>query len=333
MLTTRQKAIGLSAVAAGAVMLALLVVEIALRISGFEFRPFPVVQFGWPDARAISVGYQSDPDLLWVTRHYRETLDAARREPPAVVFMGDSCTEFGTYPSKTLALLAHERPALGRGVKVGVGGWSVVQGSWQLTRDVLPLHPHVITIYYGWNDHWVALGPPDADVRRARVLTWLSDHVRLVQLVMKVRAGFGGPDTSRPNRVDIATYSATLATMVAEIHAANAQAVLITAGSSHRPGAEPAYLKIRHLRRLQDLIPLHQSYVEATRQVAARSGAVLCDAAADFASITGHHPAFFRRDGIHLTDAGDRELARLLARCIETAEDSRARRPVVNAAR
>ena len=105
MLSTRQKILGLGLVATVSVLVALLVVEIALRVGGFEYRPFPVVQFGWPDPKALAQVYRSDPDLLWVTKNYDEAIEAGRREPPAVVFMGDSCTEFGTYPSKTLAPL------------------------------------------------------------------------------------------------------------------------------------------------------------------------------------------------------------------------------------
>jgi lysophospholipase L1-like esterase len=325
MLSARQKAVGLALVGTAAVLLALLVVEIALRVTGFEYRPFPVVQFGWPDPKAMVQGYRSDPDLLWVTKTYDQTIAAGRREAPTIVFMGDSCTEFGTYPSKTLAILSRERPQLKRGIKVGVGGWSAVQGSWQLDRDVLPMHPHIVTIYYGWNDHWIALGPPDSEVRRNRILTWLSDRLRIVQLLAKVRAGLGGPIASRPNRVDLATYESTLVNMVQRVHAISAQAVLITAGENHVAGHEPEYLKLRHLRHLEDLIPVHQAYVEATRRAAASSGAILCDAAAHFAAIPDQRRSFFRRDGIHLTDQGDRELARLVATCIEQADESLAR--------
>ena len=79
--------------------------------------------------------------MLWVTKDYQQVLDSARRHRPAIVFMGDSCTQFGTYPSRTLELLGRTRPSLGCGIKVGVAGWSVVQGKAQLVRDVLPLHP------------------------------------------------------------------------------------------------------------------------------------------------------------------------------------------------
>ena len=82
---------------------ALALAEAALRAAHFHFDLMPTLEFGWPDPVAIHDGrYADDPDLVWVTRDYRETLRAARRTHPAIVFMGDSCTEFGTYPARTL---------------------------------------------------------------------------------------------------------------------------------------------------------------------------------------------------------------------------------------
>jgi lysophospholipase L1-like esterase len=320
MLTRRQKGFAVGAAVVLAVLIPLAVTEAGLRLAGYEFQPFPVVQFGWPEPGPLQQFYRSDPDVLWVTKDYEQVLESARQRRPAIVFMGDSCTQFGTYPSKTLQLLASARPSLRRGVKVGVAGWSVVQGNAQLLRDVLPLHPQVVTIYFGWNDHWVALGPPDADVKRLRLLMWLTDHLKVAQLTGQVRAAFAPPLTERPNRVDLATYESTLVGMVKAIHTAGAEAVLITAASNHTRGAEPEYLRKRHLRHLEDLVPVHQAYVDATRRAAAASGAVLCDAAAHFAALPAPHARFFRRDGIHLTEAGDRELAGILAASIDIAD-------------
>jgi hypothetical protein len=70
-----------------------------------------------------------------VPRDYDTKLAAARRSHPAVVFMGDSCTEFGTYPHKTTELLTSKAPRLATGVTLGVGGWSSEQGLAQLRRD------------------------------------------------------------------------------------------------------------------------------------------------------------------------------------------------------
>lgn len=298
--------------------------EVMLRLAKFEYHPFPVVQFGWPDPKTVVDRYQPDVDLGWVGRDYYALLEKARATRPGVVFMGDSCTEFGTYPRQTLDRLAVRR-AVSQGIAVGVGGWSSIQGLQQLQRDILPLRPRVVTIYYGWNDHWVAYGPPDAALRRTRFGMWLASHLRLAQLMDQVRIAWRARSpTERPNRVDLATYEQTLAQMAREIRASGGAAVLVTAPTSHAEGREPEYLRARHLRRLSDLVPLHRSYIEATRRAAQAAEAELCDAAAAFEKLSPPVDQYFFRDGIHLSAAGDAAMADLLAGCILRADASRA---------
>src|SRR4029453_9657539 len=143
--------------AAFGVLLALGTGEAALRVARFHFDLVPALEFGWADPVTMRDAYRTDPDLVWVTRTYGSALQAAQIAHPAVLFMGDSCTEFGTYPSKTMETLAASESALKTGAKLGVGGWSSAQGLAQLRRDVLPLHPKVVTIYYGWKDHWIGM--------------------------------------------------------------------------------------------------------------------------------------------------------------------------------
>ncbi len=302
-------------VGATATIAALLVGELTLRAARFEFHLYPRVEFGWPDPEELEEHYEDDPDLFWVPEDYAERLEMARKAPPGVVFMGDSVTEFGTYPQQTIQLLHTRRPALASGVSLGVGGWSSEQGLAQLTRDVLALKPKVITIYYGWNDHWIALGPPDPELRR---LTSVADRLRLVQLVKKTRMVLAA-DPARPNRVSLSRYRSNLETMARLGAAAGARVILLTAPSNHVRGREPEYLALRHLRRLDELVPLHQAYVEATRAAAAATPATLCDIAADLESDAVVRSSYFRADGIHLAEAGDRRVAELLAECIERA--------------
>src|SRR5262249_4595896 len=149
----------------------------------------PDIQFGWPDPVAIHEAYRDDPDVVWITKDFDEKLAAARQSHPAIVFLGDSCTEFGTYPRLTLGRLERLAPRLATGVKFGVGGWSSEQGLTLLRRDLLALKPTVLTIYFGWNDHWVALGPTDPDLTLAHRFLWLADRSRLAQLALKARVG------------------------------------------------------------------------------------------------------------------------------------------------
>jgi len=307
------------ALALAGILLALSTAEAGLRVTHFHFDFVPALEFGWPDPVALRDAYTSDPDLIWVTRDYRNALRNARRTHPAVVFMGDSCTEFGSYPSRTLAALQATGSALASGVKLGVGGWTTEQGIEQLRRDVIPLHPKVVTIYYGWNDHWIAMGLTDPEIMHARRLRVWAEHLRLAQAWLKFTVTMAAHRKPPPNRVPLARYDANLRVLAAEARAAGIVPIFITAPSNHVEGREPAYLARRHVRSLREVVPLHAQYVETTRRAAIDAHAILCDAAASFAALPPPHDPYFQKDGIHLTPAGDDQMAKVLSSCIATA--------------
>lgn len=309
--------------AAAGVLFALGTAEGALRVGHFHFNLAPSLQFGWPDAAALHDAYNPDPDLVWVTRDYRERLREARRTHPAIVFMGDSCTEFGSYPAQVVATLQSAGSPVASGVKLGVGGWSSEQGLEQLRRDVIPLHPKVVTIYYGWNDHWVAMGLTDPEIARADRLMGLAQVSRVVQLWLRLKTNMAARRVPRPNRVPLPRYEENLRSLVSEARAAGITPILITAPSNHVPGKEPVYLAQRHLRSLGDLVPLHRAYLEATRRVARDAGAPACDAAAAFDALPEPHADYFQKDGIHLTDSGDAEMAKVVSGCVLAATRAR----------
>jgi len=298
------------------VVASLALAETALRLAGFEYHLMPTVQFGWPDPQTIAARYADDPDLFWVTRDYGDKLRAARRTHPEVIFMGDSCTEFGTYPARTLDVLTAEGAPVTSGMQVAAGGWTSEQGLAQLQRDVLPLHPRVVVIFFGWNDHWMALGPTDPDLRMARRFLWLADHSRLAQAALEARVGVSEREGDRPNRVPPARYRQNLDRMAALAKGAGIAPVFVTAPSNYAAGHEPDYLLRRHIQRLSDVIPRHQQYVQLTRTAARESGAVLCDAAAAFAALPGAHDRYFKADAIHFTPEGDQQLAGIVSGCI-----------------
>lgn len=294
--------------------------ELGLRAYGFRFDTFPMVQFGWPEPAAIEKVYVPDRDLFWVTRDYAAKLAAAIQTPPALVFMGDSCTEFGAWPELTLERLAERDPSLARGVKLAVGGWSTEQGLRQLRRDVLRIRPRVVTVYFGWNDHWIAFGKRDAEVHPGVAAFWLAQHSRVMQLIVKSRIGSEAvlsDDVSY--RVPLDQYRGNLEAMASLARSAGIRALFITAPSSHERGREPEYLASRHLRHLDDLVPLHQAYVQATRDAVARTGAEICDAAAEFRTLPGPVERYFTRDGIHFNARGSRALSEIVTRCLTRA--------------
>jgi lysophospholipase L1-like esterase len=297
------------------VAISLLVVEGLLRVAGFEYRLTPTVQVGWPDPQTLESRYAADPDLFWVTRDYADKLRAAQRIHPSVIFMGDSCTEFGTYPAQTISQLVAKGSAV-TGIHLAAGGWTSEQGLAQLRRDIVPLHPRVIVVYYGWNDHWIALGPTDAELRRARRLLFFSEHSRVMQLALKVQMGLAARHARSANRVPPDRYEQNLEAIAATARRAGIVPVLVTAPSNHVAGHEPAHLLRRHVRSLAEVIPLHKQYVQLTRDAATASGAVLCDAVTAFEALPSPHDQYFQRDGIHFTPAGDRQLATIVSGCV-----------------
>lgn len=307
-------------------LITLLAIEIGLRMWGFSYRLYPEkIEFGWPNPSVMKDIYTPDDKLLWVPRGYQDTLAEIRTSHPKVIFMGDSCTEFGTYDKffaeKAVARgLSSALPA----AKVGTGGWTSYQGKQQLERDIAPLHPLVVTIYYGWNDHWIGFGIQDKEIGKLRSpLFTLLEHSRFIQLLVKAVISLGQDKKEAPPlRVSEADFRDNLRSMIATAKANGITPVLLTAPSSHQKGKEPAYLRQRHLKNLSELIPLHQRYVSIVREVAAETGAPLCDLAADFASLPPEEVSrrYFSTDGIHLTkDAGGGydHLAEFLLTCFE----------------
>lgn len=302
-------------------LVTLLLGELALRAVGFTFHVYPEkVQFGWPP----SIGgehdpYERDADLLWVPHDYHARLARARQDPPRLVLLGDSCTEFGTYAEALMRRFRRRAGADWSALKLGVGGWTTYQGLAALERDVLPLRPDVVTFYFGWNDHWKGFGIEDRDIRG---LPFMDDpklqRMRLAQLVQKATIALRGKNYAR-QRVRLDDFRANLTRMVNDCRKTGATGVLITAPSSHVVGHEPDYLKGRMLDDLAQLVPLHRAYADAVRQVAAREGAPLCDLLADFDALSPEErTASFGGDGIHLTRAGSERAAEMLWRCFES---------------
>lgn len=304
-------------------LLALLAAEATLSAWGFSFPLYPEkIEFGWPDPVWLESFYLPDDDLLWVRKDYAETLTRLAEERPQLLFLGDSCVELGNYDEFFVQRLRERGLGAVRAAKLGTAGWSSYQGLRQLERDVVGLHPAVVTVQYGWNDHWMGFGIEDAEVGRLRSpLVSLLERSRVVQLGMKagILAARGGREN--PLRVPPSDFRDNLRQIVVTARAHGITAVLLTAPTSHRRGREPARLLLRQIEDLAQLIPLHQRYVSIVREVAEETGAPLCDLERDFAALP--EPELMRSfdaDGIHLTKGageGYDRLAGFLFDCFE----------------
>ena len=317
--------IGLLAVS---VLAALALCEGILRAAGFAFEIAPqAVEFGWPDPVVLKEHYAGDPDLFWVPKDYDSRL---RRHAPGsvdIVFMGDSCTEFSDYSRLLVERLGADHPEREiRGLELAVGGWSSFQGLQQMKRDIVSLSPRVVTVYYGWNDHWIGFGVEDEQVHR--LTRWPRGRLRelrLAQLVFKTRLAMLAPRSGDlPKRVSASDFRENLRQIVALARQHGIVPVLLTAPTSQRPGAEPARLGERWLQDRRELVPLHQTYVAMVREVAASERVVLCDLAAKFEEVPrGRRGAHFWDDGIHLSREGTRKVSELLYGCFREAEELR----------
>ena len=278
----------------------------------FELKP-EAVEFGWPNPDSRRALYEVDPDLFWVPKGYAARLETLRTQsPPELVFLGDSCTEFSDYPERFEERVSSHggqisAPAL------GVGGWSSHQGLAQLRRDVLPLAPRAVSLYFGWNDHWMGFGVEDEALSPPGPLGAL----RIVQLLRRTRHALRVQEES-PLRVSEPAFRRNLQQMARDSRAAGIVPVFLTAPSSHERGAEPEKLRERHIRDLDQLVPLHQRYVEIVREVAKQEDAVLCDLAARYEQLpAAERRGDFTSDGIHPNRSGAERVANLLYECFE----------------
>lgn len=310
------------ALAAGTLVFFGLVVELALRLVGFEFVLRPQdIQFGRPEPVLIKIAFREDDDLFWVQKDYPQKLERLAAAKPPLLLLGDSCTHLGHWDRELAALYAAR---YGRELAYGnlaVAGWSSYQGRRQLERDVPPLSPKVIVAYFGWNDHWIGFGIEDKNVAGVkRIFSSRSSGSRFVQLLTKAYLAWGTRETALPNRVSRPDFVANLEAMAKKAGELGARFVILTAPANHVRGHEPAELEERWMRDRSELVPLHQDYVAAAREAARASGALLCDLEAELATLPAEERAgLFMQDGIHFQAAGDVRLGRSVFQCLEGA--------------
>ena len=302
-------------------LLSVTFIEVALRIVGFSYPLFPEkIQFGAPNPEKIASSFETDPDLFWVPKDYAERLRSIKQTD--IVFMGDSCTQNGTYGVELANLVRQKIP--GKDISfasLGVTGWTSYQGLQQLKRDILPLKPKIITVYFGWNDHWIGFGIEDKTVASInRSLLYKVRNVRLVQLIQKVYVILSRNGTDAyPKRVSPEDFRDNLRRICQVAKDNGIIPVLLTAPSAHEKGLEPASLASRWITDLEQLVPLHQQYVQIVREVAKQEGAILCDLSLAFEDIPRERiiRELFREDGIHFYGPGDQEIAKNLFECFE----------------
>lgn len=304
-------------------LLSLVVAEVGLIVAGFSFRVAPEsVEFGWPDPKVMKDLYRGDPDLFWVPKSYPDIITNLSEKKVDILFMGDSCTEFSRWPQLFVEKAKMDNPNQSFfGQVLAVGGWTSYQGKQQLQRDIIPLQPKAVTIFFGWNDHWMGFGLEDKEIHQVlQSPLYQFSQFRLIQALLKVQLGNKIKAQNQNNktivRVPISDFRTNLVEMVTQSQKAGIVPILLTAPSSHTEGKEPPYLSERFLADLSQLVPLHQSYVSVVREVANEYDAPLCDLAEKFDNIPNREE-YFKFDGIHFNEQGDIQIAALLYECLQ----------------
>ena len=235
-----------------------------------------------------------------------------------VICMGDSCTGQGIPPYSGFL---HERlirePPDDRqweAFNMGVHGYSSMQGLRLFQRMGAELEPDVVTLFFGWNDHWLG-GQPDsvrmavtvhpgsrallAALKRKRFFQWLAKRANPARSM-----AYGKSRDEWGPRVPHPEYEWTLRTFVREIRSVDAVPVLITAPRADK--LADALLE-KQARTLEETTTWHDEYVEITRSVGRELNVVVVDLAAVMKGPPNSE--IFTGDGIHFTRKGRQVIA------------------------
>ncbi|HMO52770.1 MAG TPA: SGNH/GDSL hydrolase family protein [Kiritimatiellia bacterium] len=272
--------------------------------------------------------YRFVPGVVWRGRKVNQLGFLDREVNPVksdgsirVICMGDSITAQGSPPySWRLHDLLQANPPTDdpwEAFNMAVHGYSSVIGLRLFELRGAALHPDIVTLYYGWNDHWLGGRMPD----RARMAVRMSPaRAKVYEVLRNKRFGqwlLSRVPSERPMawsraegylRVPPEDYVETLTAFIAAIRAAGAVPVLITAPRTERP--HDMLVKRGNAVSVEEIIRLHDAYIDLTRQVARDQGAHLLDLAKIFMGLD--RDALMQADGIHMTNDGLDAVARYL---------------------
>lgn len=312
----------------------LAVLEGGLRLCGFEREIAPVsLRFGYPNPREIGSVFVPDPRLFWRMRP-GSTFDAEAPVPinalgyrgpvplsprpvgrSRVVVLGDSVAFGGAvaWPE----LLAERTGA--EVLNFGVPGYTIVQGSRQWRLEAAALHPDVVVVAFGWNDHWLAKGGLADEARavpsrREAAFSLALSRLRLAQAAHAiVGSAAPAPAPSTPvRRVPLETFRRELDALVGTAASSGARVVVLLLPSGLREDAFPTYLlDVGFTPSAKEAVDDHALWAAAAREVATARGAEVVDPQERFVA-----PGLFSRDGIHPTAEGYRVLADAVAEAL-----------------
>jgi len=311
-------------------------IEFILQLKGFDASTPPMIIKDSVAVVSNRYGFVKDMEMMWKfspggtfkgwkinSMGFREREIDPVKQPGTmrVICLGDSCSADGgpPYAGCLHQILTNAPPTTNKweAFNMAVYGYSSVQGLKVFLKQARYLNPDFVTLYFGWNDHWLCGYRPDSH-RMAVALTpgkaliyEMLCHKRFGQRLLQLLTPGQSIVIPRENgevpiavedmlRVPHEEYRRTMTRFVKEIRASGATPILITAPCRVLPAEVLVSNKQAHSR--EDVNRLHDEYVEITREVAAATDAPLLDLRAILGD-ESPEPLFFS-DGMHLTQQG-----------------------------
>jgi lysophospholipase L1-like esterase len=251
-----------------------------------------------------------------------------------ILALGDSCT-FGYIAHATIGFVAQPYPLRlerlverrnGPGrievLNAGQPGYNSFQGLLLLRTKLRGLEPDLVTVRFGWNDHFLSpLGEPspfrepDSALGLALEDLWLRSKlyafVRRLGLELRAlrepprdpRAALRAAREWRPT-IPIGDYARNLRRIVDVARGLGAEAWLLTAPRNPDPNAKAAReLAVHNRTSFRHLMEAHDAYGEALRRVGQETGALVVDLEAVYARHAGE-PVFIPTDVVHPSQGG-----------------------------
>ncbi len=309
-----------------------LLMEVTLRVTGFryshtpmEMRQINLERMGMAQEtidgnnRDGVIRFIKDSKQLWVPVQPFGDGYSVKKRPNVIriATLGDSCTADcvdteATYPGIMEDILEAKSPNKVKVLNAGVGSYSSFQGLQRLKHAVLRYEPDIITIHFGWNDHWLT-PREDKNVKMPgefmTLMVNFAEQFRIYQLmnyaITKTR---DRAKKIQPRlRVHVDDYRNNLHTMIDIAEDRRMKAVLITAPSDF------TNFPFRPFWPLSEklLINIHKQYNQVVRSVAHERNVPLVDLVALVTQ--QEEKRIMSRDGIHFTPIGCRFVAEAIA--------------------
>ena len=318
--------------------------EKSLEKEGFEAEMPSIVIAGEEKKPELKSRYHfKDPELLWRWRPGvtfngrvinqmgfldREVNPVKTPGTTRVISMGCSCTGQGTPPYSGYLndMLNADAPGQWDAFNMGVHGYSTSQGLRLFQNEGEALEPDVVTIFYGWNDHWRARSKDSkrmakrASAFQAKIMEVLGRKRFFQYIVNEALPEYENvlPDKEFVLRVPHEEYRSNLQTFIEEIRAVGATPVLIAA--PRKDTLSELLVLNKQTADVNHAANLHDEYLEILYEVAAETNTAVVDLPNRLSA--EDKQTLMSDDGIHFKQEGLKRVAEEIYQVIQSLDNA-----------